>query len=87
MPGLGRVQPGVFGRRAGLIPEFLINRGMLWGSAITDEHDRISVEWSAGAMVALSELADYYKIKDPERLSHRPGDKYFDAHVHGNLAL
>jgi hypothetical protein len=35
-------------------------QGNLLGVGYTDEHDRISVEWSAGALIALKELSRYY---------------------------
>ena len=50
----GRLHSGVFDKQGGLL-----------GVGFSDEHDRISVEWSAGAMVGLSELAAYYKIRHP----------------------
>ncbi len=40
-------------------------RGQILGVGYTDEHDRISVEWSAGAMVALEELVKYYLGTQP----------------------
>ena len=52
---IGRAHSGVFDEQ-----------GNVLGVGFTDEHDRISVEWSAGAMTALAELADYYKIKNPD---------------------
>jgi hypothetical protein len=60
----GRVNSGVFDQQ-----------GELLGVGYTREHDRISVEWSAGAMVALDELADYYKAKDPGRFQQALKDK------------
>jgi len=51
----GREHSGVFDKQ-----------GDLLGVGYTDEHDRISVEWSAGAMVALSELGNYYQTKNPD---------------------
>jgi hypothetical protein len=50
--------------------------GRLLGIGYTDEHDRISVEWSGGAMTALTELADYYKNKNPRRALLALDDKY-----------
>ncbi|MBF0511689.1 MAG: hypothetical protein HQL13_05090 [Candidatus Omnitrophica bacterium] len=45
------------------------------GVGYTDEHDRISVEWSAGAMTALAALADYYKDTDGKRWAQAMADK------------
>jgi len=60
----GRQHSGVFDQQ-----------GNLLGVGYTDEHDRISVEWSAGAMVALAGLADYYNFKDPDRALQAAADK------------
>jgi len=49
--------------------------GNILGVGYTDEHNRISVEWTAGAMVALTELADHYENKDPEWASQALTDK------------
>ena len=51
-------------------------QGNLLGVGYTDEHDRISVEWSAGAMVALSELTAYYKVKDQDIFVKALADKF-----------
>ena len=53
----------------------LDGQGNLIGVGYTDEHDRISVEWSAGAMVALTGLADYYKNNDPSWALQALNDK------------
>jgi hypothetical protein len=37
----------------------------LLGVGYTEEHDRISVEWSAGAIMALQDLIGYYQDRDP----------------------
>lgn len=50
--------------------------GNLLGVGYTDEHDRISVEWSAGAMVALTELTDYYQVKNPDWFAQALADKF-----------
>jgi len=50
-------------------------QGRLLGVGFTDEHDRISVEWSAGAMVALAELSKYYKDKNSTWVSKAMADK------------
>ena len=60
----GRSRAGVFDKQ-----------GNILGVGFTEEHDRISVEWSAGAMLALKELADYYKIKNPARMQEALADK------------
>jgi hypothetical protein len=39
--------------------------GQILGVGYTDEHDRISVEWSAGAIVAMQKLGEYYMKSDP----------------------
>lgn len=59
-------------RRAGVFD----GQGQLLGIGYTDEHDRISVEWSGGAMTALAELARFYKDKDPRRALEALADKY-----------
>jgi len=61
----GRAHSGVFDKHGNVV-----------GVGFTDEHDRISVEWSAGAMVALTALADYYKVKDPGRFAEVLADKF-----------
>ena len=40
-------------------------QGQILGMGYTDEHDRISVEWSAGAILALQELGVYYMKRNP----------------------
>ncbi|MDE2009913.1 MAG: hypothetical protein KGJ09_07540 [Candidatus Omnitrophica bacterium] len=60
----GRRHSGVFDKQGGLL-----------GVGYTDEHDRISVEWSAGAMVALMELFRYYQSTDPARAARALRDK------------
>ncbi len=60
----GRAHSGVFDKQ-----------GNILGVGYTDEHDRISVEWSAGAMMALAGLADYYNARDPERAELALADK------------
>lgn len=40
--------------------------GKIIGVGFTSEHDRISVEWTAGAILALQEAALYYKNRSPE---------------------
>ena len=60
----GRQHSGVFNAQ-----------GSLSGVGYTDEHDRISVEWSAGAMVALAELSDYYKTTKPDWAMEADKDK------------
>jgi len=61
----GRAHSGVFDKQ-----------GNVLGVGFTEEHNRISVEWSAGAMTALTELADYYKVKDPDRFAQALADKF-----------
>jgi len=61
----GRAHSGVFDKKGNVI-----------GVGFTDEHDRISVEWSGGAMIALGELADYYKGNDPSRFVQALADKF-----------
>ncbi len=61
----GREHSGVFDQQ-----------GELLGVGYTDEHDRISVEWSAGAMVALNELVEYYNIKNSDWASQAQADKF-----------
>jgi hypothetical protein len=61
----GRAHSGVFDAQ-----------GNLEGVGFTDEHNRISVEWSAGAMIALSGLADYYRNSNQERLAQALADKF-----------
>jgi hypothetical protein len=61
----GRARSGVFDKQ-----------GNVLGVGFTDEHDRISVEWSAGAMTALAGLADYYRAKDPDRFAQALADKF-----------
>jgi hypothetical protein len=61
----GRGHSGVFDKQGNVV-----------GVGFTDEHDRISVEWSAGAMVALTELADYYKVKAPDLFAQALADKF-----------
>jgi len=61
----GRQHSGVFNKQ-----------GDLLGVGYTDEHDRISVEWSAGAMVALTELANYYRILAPDWCAQALADKF-----------
>ena len=39
--------------------------GSLKGVGYTTEHDRLSVEWSAGAIEAVKELSKYYKSNQP----------------------
>ncbi|MBF0503817.1 MAG: hypothetical protein HQL14_01825 [Candidatus Omnitrophica bacterium] len=41
-------------------------QGQMLGVGYTDEHDRVSVEWSAGALVALQELGEYYFETNPD---------------------
>ncbi len=60
----GRRHSGVFDKQ-----------GRLLGVGYTDEHDRVSVEWSAGAMVALGDLADYYKIQNSDWSSQAAAEK------------
>ena len=60
----GRAHSGVFDEK-----------GNVLGVGFTDEHDRISVEWSAGAMVALGELADYYNTKNTNWALQAVADK------------
>ncbi|MBF0570547.1 MAG: hypothetical protein HQL12_01625 [Candidatus Omnitrophica bacterium] len=55
---------------------FFDKQGNLLGVGFTDEHDRISVEWSAGAMTALTELADYYKVRNLSWAIQALGDKF-----------
>jgi hypothetical protein len=61
----GRSHSGVFDQH-----------GNLLGVGFSDEHDRVSVEWSAGAMTALTELADYYKNKDQAHFARALTDKF-----------
>jgi hypothetical protein len=61
----GRKHAGVFDKQGNVV-----------GVGFTDEHDRVSVEWSAGAMTALASLADYYKEKDPARFAQALADKF-----------
>ena len=61
----GRARSGVFDKQ-----------GNVLGVGFTDEHDRISVEWSSGAMTALAQLADYYRVKDPDRSAQALADKF-----------
>jgi hypothetical protein len=61
----GRAHCGVFDKE-----------GNVLGVGYSDEHDRISVEWSAGAMTALTELADYYKATNPDRFAQALADKF-----------
>ncbi|OGX27997.1 MAG: hypothetical protein A3D10_05990 [Omnitrophica WOR_2 bacterium RIFCSPHIGHO2_02_FULL_48_11] len=44
----------------------LDRNGKLLGVGYTDEHDRISVEWTAGAILAAREIAEHYKIDHPQ---------------------
>ncbi len=60
----GRKHSGVFDQK-----------GNILGVGYTDEHDRISVEWSAGAMVALTELGDYYRTQNPDLAFQALSDK------------
>jgi len=69
----GRKHSGVFDQQ-----------GKVVGVGYTDEHDRTSVEWSAGAMTALTELADYYKTKDPQRFAQALADKFAIRMTMGN---
>jgi len=55
---------GVFDKQGGLL-----------GVGYTDEHDRVSVEWSAGAMMALTELAKYYKNQDSQKAREALADR------------
>lgn len=48
--------------RSGVFDE----RNNIIGVGYTDEHDRISVEWSAGAILALQEIGIYYANANPE---------------------
>lgn len=48
--------------RAGVFDD----QGNLLGVGYTDEHDRISVEWSAGALMALQDIMKFYQDRDPE---------------------
>ena len=61
----GRAHSGVFDKQGNVI-----------GVGFTDEHNRTSVEWSAGAMTALSELANYYRSSDPNRFAQALADKF-----------
>ncbi|MBF0594755.1 MAG: hypothetical protein HQL22_07290 [Candidatus Omnitrophica bacterium] len=40
-------------------------QGKLEGVGFTREHDRVSVEWSAGAILAVRRLAEYLRVEDP----------------------
>ncbi|MEI7998076.1 MAG: hypothetical protein WCH62_01040 [Candidatus Omnitrophota bacterium] len=41
------------------------NQGQVIGVGYSDEHDRVSVEWSAGAMLALQEVGEKYMGSNP----------------------
>ncbi len=41
-------------------------QGQIQGVGFTDEHDRLSVEWTAGAMTALDAMSKYYQESSPE---------------------
>jgi hypothetical protein len=60
----GRRNSGVFDKE-----------GNILGVGYTQEHDRISVEWSAGAMLALRTLADHYKKDQPAWAAQALRDK------------
>ena len=60
----GREHSGVFDKQDNVL-----------GVGYSDEHDRISVEWSAGAMVALSELEDYYNAQNSDWAMQALADK------------
>ena len=49
--------------------------GMIQGVGYTDEHDRLSVEWSAGAIVALNEMGKYYQGTQPSWTQQTQADK------------
>lgn len=49
--------------------------GQVIGVGYTDEHDRVSVEWSAGAMLALEEIGQYYMEANPEWAQEAFNDK------------
>jgi len=51
-------------------------QGQIIGVGYSDEHDRISVEWSAGAMVALQELGEYYMNANPVWAKEAFKDKF-----------
>lgn len=40
--------------------------GQLLGVGYTHEHDRVSVEWTAGAILAVMEMAEHYKESNPQ---------------------
>ncbi len=42
------------------------NDETLLGVGYTDEHDQISVEWSAGAILSTTELSEYYQFSNPD---------------------
>ena len=50
-------------------------QGQLIGVGYTDEHDRVSVEWSAGAMLALKEMGQYYIHAKPDWATELFNDK------------
>ena len=43
-----------------------VKDGKLKGVGFSSEHDRLSIEWTAGAILATRILTDYYKTKHPE---------------------
>lgn len=50
-------------------------QGQVIGVGYTDEHDRVSVEWSAGAILALEEMGQYYINARPEWATELFSDK------------
>ncbi len=75
----GRTHSGVFDKQ-----------GHLKGVGYTDEHDRISVEWSAGAIMATQEIAYYYRMTSPAwadlSLRDRSSMRAFMKHLHFNIS-
>ena len=54
--------------------------GQIIGVGYTDEHDRVSVEWSAGAMLALEEIGQYYMNGNPKYAEEAFSDKISIRH-------
>jgi hypothetical protein len=54
--------------------------GKLIGVGYTDEHDRVSVEWSAGAMLALQEIGQHYMEANPDWAKEAFNDKITIRH-------
>ena len=53
-------------QKAKTLSGFCDENGRLLGVGYTQEHDRISVEWTAGAILAIHEMVAYYKDSHPE---------------------